>query len=134
MKADDVNSLGLIKDVDNYPTGSKDGTDWFISFSINFNDLVSMLAATNIVVNQSTPMAFIAATSTQGNSLNQDINGAPKIDNTNNDQTWVALGASTNPISPDGQVPEPAAMGLVALGGIWLLIQKRVKRHRADNA
>jgi hypothetical protein len=135
MKADDVNSLGLIKDVDNYPDGNKDGTDWFVSFSLNFSSVVTMLAAVDIHIDENTPMHYLVATSTQPNVLNQDVLGPPRIDNSNNMVEWVEFGATSSPLSGNTEnVPEPAAMGLTLLGGAYLLVKKRIKSRMVNQS
>src|ERR1051325_6588245 len=73
-------------------------TDYFLSFFIPFSDLVSALQAVGISgVTTNTRMHYLAATSTQANSLNQDINGFSGI---------PANGSFTNiytpPLSADG--------------------------------
>jgi hypothetical protein len=128
MAVDAINAPGLPVDVDGYP--ATDGTDYFVSFSIAFADIVSALALDNVVVDENAPLVFLAATSTQANSLNQDISGAPKIDNSNKDLTWGELGAGSTPISANGLVvPEPASMALIGVGGLVALFYNRARRR-----
>ena len=128
MAVDAVNAPGLPTDLDGIP--SKDPTDYFVSFSIDFNQLVTGLAATSIYITEETPISFLAATATQQNSLNQDLNGAPKIDQSNSDYSWEQLGASATPTSPTGEVvPEPAMISLILTGGLTLLYLRRGSRR-----
>jgi len=93
------------------------GTDYFLSFTISFSDLVSM--ATNVVprFNESSLVNFVAITGTQLNSLNQDINGVNG--GINSSLTWNDLGAFSQTYTGGGElaVPEPSS---AALGGILL--------------
>lgn len=114
-----VNAFGQPTDID-----LNGQTDYFVSFSISFAQIVSGLAATNIVINENSPMVFLAATATQQNSMNQDLNGPPK--NFDGSWTWTQLGASSTPITPTGvTVPEPAVAGLFALGCLTLRYIRR---------
>ena len=125
MAVDGTNAPGQTTDVD-----ANGGTDYFVSFSVSFSNIVTALASANINIDENSPMNFLAATSTQGNALNQDINGAPKITSANKDTTWVQLGASSNPVSANGEViPEPATPGLIGLGGLSALFVSRLRRR-----
>lgn len=128
MAVNSVNAPGLTNNVDSGTKGDG-GVDYFVSFSIDFGYIVSALAATNININENSPLSLILATATQDNSFNQDINGAPKITTANSSQTWVQLGADTSPLSANGQViPEPTAIALISLGGLTTLLASRIRR------
>ena len=80
-------------------------TDYFLSFSIPFSDIVSQLAARGITgIDQNSTFSYVIATSTQGNSLNQDLNGVGK--NYSTSSTWDQLGTLSDPTQPIAAVPE----------------------------
>jgi len=102
-------------------------TDAFVSFSFDFSFIVTILSTNGISIDQRTPLNYVMATANnQANNLNIDING---IDgNLDSDLPFAILGASSDPILPTGEaVPEPAVMALVGLGGLSLLISKRLR-------
>ena len=70
-------------------------------------------------------MRYVAATSTQTNSLNQDLGG---IDGGNTSTTsWEDLGGFTETVTPHGTVvPEPSS-GILAFGALaaTLFIRRR---------
>ncbi|HEX8372008.1 MAG TPA: hypothetical protein VF585_04460 [Chthoniobacterales bacterium] len=95
--------------------------DHFLTFSLPFADVVAQMAARNIVINQNSTFNYVLATSTQNNSLNQDLNGIGK-GFINSTSTWAELGGLTSPISASGvAVPEPDAAVCVGLGAVGLL-------------
>jgi hypothetical protein len=107
-------------------TDSNSHTDYFVSFSIDFSLIISALTSTNIIIDQNTPMMFLAATATQQNSLNQDLNGAPKITQANGSSTWQQLGAASIPTSSTGlAVPEPNVVGMLAIGALAIRFARR---------
>lgn len=97
-------------------------TDQFLTFVLPFADLVQMLAARGIQdFTKDSPMRLVAATATQANSLNQDLNGV--TGGVNSSSTWEQLGAismtySASSITP---IPEPSPAWLVAAGGMMVL-------------
>ena len=104
------------------------GTDRFLSFVLPFADVV---AAVNSVLtngfNQNSVVAYVAATATQANSLNQDLNGVDG--GVNSSSTWASLGALTLPYSASGiQVPEPATGTFLILGATYMGLCRRRKR------
>jgi hypothetical protein len=81
------------------------GTDYFLSFSIPFSDIVAQLAAKGITgIDQNSTFSYVIATSTQGNALNQDLNGVGASYNTSS--TWATLGVLSDPTQPVAAVPE----------------------------
>lgn len=108
-------------------------TDQFLTFFIPFSDVASALATKNITFTTNSPMDLVAATSTQANSLNADLNGANG--GVSSSQTWAQLGAasldytptSIAPVNPTS-VPEPGT--LVCLVGGMALLQLVVLRRR----
>jgi hypothetical protein len=108
-------------------------TDYFLSFSVPFADILAQLAARGIVANENTPFSYVISTSTQGNSLNQDLNGVGPGYNTSS--TWASLGVLTDGTPPISVVPEANTMlSVVALVGAVVthsLLLRRRQRARA---
>jgi len=119
-------------------------TDSFLTFRIPFAGVsgtatlqgaLAGIAGKSVTV--STPLSYVIATSTQQNSLNQDIGGLPQtFDGT---QTWQALGGITAPLNLDGTVagapplapvPEPATWLQLSSGGAALGLSMLLKRWR----
>ena len=97
--------------------------DFFLSFSIPFSDIVGQLAARGITgIDENSTFSYVIATSTQGNSLNQDLNGVGA--NYNQNSTWASLGALSDPTTPFAAVPEVNPTWLV------LLLLAAVAAHR----
>jgi hypothetical protein len=98
--------------------------DYFLSFSVPFSDIVAQLAARGITgINQNSSFSYVIATSTQGNSLNQDLNGVGA--NYNGNSTWGQLGALSDQHQPIGAVPELNP----AMGAALLLLAVIAHRH-----
>jgi hypothetical protein len=115
------------------PTGTTtdvdaDGdTDYYVTFVVPFADVVNALAAQGISVTDQTALRAVVGSSTQPNSLNQDLGGPDG--GTDDTQTWAGLGALTNPFSAN-PVPEPGTAGLLALGLCGLAGGRRAARRR----
>lgn len=91
-------------------------TDYFLTWLVPFADVVAGLAANGIAnFNENIALGLVAATATQDNSLNQDLNGA--AGSVNSSLTWGQLGAATLPYSASGTapVPEPGSAALILL-------------------
>ena len=100
--------------------------DYYLSFVVPFQEIVDFLATTeggSITINDQSAMRYVAATSTQTNSLNQDLGG---IDGGNASTTsWEDLGGFTETVTPDGTVvPEPSS-GFLALGSLAIALLRR---------
>ena len=83
----------------------------------------------SISVNQNTQFSYVVATSTQTNSLNQDIGG---VNNKtfNPALTYIQLGAISPPITGTGVVaPEPGTVGYFGIS-LALLAAVRVARMK----
>ncbi|MCX7824073.1 MAG: PEP-CTERM sorting domain-containing protein [Verrucomicrobiae bacterium] len=94
-------------------------TDWFVTFSLPFTNLVlSVRALTGVDINEQSRVAYVVATSTQDNAFNQDLNGIPKTYNAN--ATWQSLGALSDPIV----IPEPGCVMLLGVGLVCLLLRR----------
>ncbi len=101
--------------------------DHFVSFAVPFQDLVNQFSLLGIPnVNQDTPLRYMLGTSTQANSLNQDLGGPNG--GTGSASTWDALGGMSLTYSAAGApVPEPGTGGLLGLGllGLGCLRRRR---------
>lgn len=119
--------------------------DAYVTFGVSFSNLQTGIrnlyaaATTNPglifktqVIDYNTRISFIAATSTQGNALNQDLYGT--AGNTNSTLTWSQLGASTGFALPSGIIPEPATylqIGLLLVAGGGMAWRQRRRQARA---
>lgn len=113
-------------------------TDSFLTFRVAFAGASgtptlqgAMLGIAGINLTANSPLSYVIATSTQSNSLNQDIGGLPK--NFDGTQTWTALGAITPALTLSGTpppVPEPGTVALCA-SGLALGIAGYVRRRRS---
>lgn len=104
--------------------GGDGNTDWYASFKIDYDFLLLFLqdsaemganafSAAEVSGFDPTQFGFIVASSTQPNSLNQDIGG---IDG-NTDTAWID--------GPMGPIPEPSSSMMLMLGGMSLLLRRR---------
>ena len=99
--------------------------DYFLNFALPFNDIVTQLGAAGITgINESSTFSYVIATSTQGNSLNQDLNGVGK--NYDGSATWATLGVLADPTTPVSAVPEPSAgIAVAAFAAVLLALRYR---------
>lgn len=117
-------------DIDN--GGGPANVDRFLTFAIPFNDIITQLAARGITgVDQNSTFSYVIATSTQGNSLNQDLNGVGA--NYNTSSTWGQLGALSDPTQPIAAVPE--VNSILGIAGLIVAIaaHQRFKRRQPPN-
>jgi uncharacterized protein (TIGR03382 family) len=105
---------GTTNDVTQTTSGD---ADYYISFMVPFADIVAYLGGLQNPINitDQTALRFVLATSTQVNSLNQDIGGV--AGGVNSDTTWEDLGGFTPPTPPVTLIPEPSG-SLMALGSL----------------
>jgi hypothetical protein len=127
-----VNSLtdgGTLNDLT--PTSTGD-TDYYVSCIVSFADVAAFLTAQLPAVfnpttpfTENTPLRYVLGTSTQSNSLNQDLGG---INNktANLALTWTELGGFTPTITGSGQlVPEVSSTLLALIGSVFGLVFHR---------
>jgi hypothetical protein len=104
--------------------------DFFLTFSIPFSDIVAQLAARGITgITEESSFSYVIATSTQGNSLNQDLNGV--TGGVNSSQTWAQLGGLSDPTIPIAAVPEINVTASVALLLLAVFAHRRLVARRA---
>jgi hypothetical protein len=113
--------------------------DYFLSFKIPFNDIVTQLSAQGINgVTRSSTFSYIIATATQANSLNQDINGIGQT--FDGSATWSSLGAIANDLTADGMsvVPEFSPFGAVTVLAVLAVAhdvwRRKKTRARSESA
>ncbi len=105
-------------------TGSTGDPDYYLSFLVPFADVVSFLSdpPLSLSIDQTTPLRYVVATSTQNNKLNQDIGGVDG--GVNSTTTWEDLGGFTPTVNPTGEVvPEPSVA--ILLAAAWALVSLR---------
>ena len=117
--------------------GSEVHTDHFVSFKLPFDKLVAAISGLSLpglaTFNEDTPMRFVAATSTQRNSLNQDLNGVDRqyqlrrgLGGTRRDHQhlYVHRHAFHRPA-----IPEPTQAMLLLLATLFLGCRRPHRRH-----
>jgi hypothetical protein len=120
----EVNSLNDGGTTNDITTGTSGDIDYYVSFTLDFDRIVSFLNTQSISINDSTPMRYVVATATQGQSLNQDLGQLPK--DYDGVQTWAQLGGFSPTMTPTGAVvPEPTTMLLSACALPFLFRRRR---------
>ena len=105
-------------------TATSGDVDYYLSFTVNFADVVSFLNTKGISITDASPLRYVLGTATQHNSLNQDLGNVNG--NVNSSTTWEQLGGFTPTMNATGTVvPEPTAALLGGLGFIALLRRRR---------
>ena len=100
--------------------------DYYLSVLLPFGDLVSYLATKGITINDQSPLRYVVATSTQHNSLNQDLGGVNG--NINSSSTWIQLGGFSPTVNASGSVvPEPSSV-LLASAALLLGLSRRRRK------
>lgn len=118
--------------------------DMWLTFALPFSTFASVLGAqTGTTIDWNfTYLAYVAFSSTQGNAVNQDVYGIPKITSTNpttgaqwGDLAYNQGGGFTEYRSGSGRpVPEPATyLQLGALLTAGILVHRRRLRNRAGH-
>lgn len=119
-----LNDGGTTNDV---TTGTSGDTDYYVSFMVPFADVVSFLNARSIKITDQTPLRYVVATSTQSNSLNQDLGGVNG--GINSTSTWEQLGGFTPVMNASvTTIPEPGIPLILALpfGAMCLRRRRRI--------
>lgn len=97
--------------------------DYYLSVLLPFGDLVSYLATKGITINDQSALRYVVATSTQHNSLNQDLGGVNG--QVNSSTTWVQLGGFSPIVNASGTpLPEPSTC-LFAASALLLGLTRR---------
>jgi hypothetical protein len=133
-------SAALQPGLSNLDLNSDGKTDAFLSIRVPFFGLAgsaTLQGATSglagIMVNENSVVRYVIATSTQSNSLNQDIGGVPKVYDAT--ATWAALGALSPPalwtgVPPPPPTPTPeAGRWFTAACGVALMMANRKRRR-----
>lgn len=122
--------------------GTAGDTDYYLSFMIPFQDVVDFLSMnawqgqskSQIIINENTPIQYVLATSTNTNSLNQDLGGV--VGGVGSKTTWTGLGGFS-PVSTIAGPLEPHKSGLVVpeistslLGSLGALVLLGRRRRR----
>jgi hypothetical protein len=113
-----VNSVSDGGSLNDLTPGGTD-TDYYVSFQLSFAAIATFLTAqlpgvftVASPLTENTPLRYVVGTSTQSNTLNQDLGGIDNSGAADLNQTWTALGGFTPIISATGQlasVPECSA-------------------------
>jgi hypothetical protein len=116
-------------DLDDGTGGGANHTDHFVSWKLPLSSLAAAvnglnLAGVGTTFSQNTGIRYIAATSNQPNSLNQDLNGVNG--SVNSTSTWEQLGGLTGSYTLTGTpVPEPSIPVLACLLGLLITFRRR---------
>lgn len=98
--------------------------DFYLSFEVLFSDLVTEVNALNLLgppgFTQNTQVSYVAGSSTNSNSINQDWSGLDASAGAWS-QPWSAGGALSSAIA----VPEPGTAALLAAGMVMLTVAGR---------
>ena len=95
--------------------------DYFLTFSVPFNDVVTQLSGRGITgIDQNSAFAYVIATATQANSLNQDINGVGKTFDPA--ATWSTLGVVSNSLTADGLAAVPEVKPFLSLAAVLVIV------------
>ena len=115
-------------DIDN---DNKPDTDHFLTFVVPFAELVAAVETLTglTAFNDASSLAYVAATASQGQTLNSDLNAVDG--GVNSSISWTDLGGITPTLGVDGEpyaVPEPSLaallLGLASLG-IFVVRKRR---------
>ena len=119
-----VNNLTDGGTTNDITTSTSGDVDYYVSFTLDFDRVVSFLNTQGISINDATPMRYVLATATQGQSLNQDLGQLPK--DFDGVQTWEQLGGFSPTMTATGTVvPEPSTMLLGACAAPFFFRRRR---------
>jgi hypothetical protein len=126
----DWRSVSVASDPGNTSTDiDADGkNDYFLSFSVDFQQLVNHLGG---AIDETSSVSYVAGTSTNSNSVNQDWAGPQGLSTAVSNALWSSLGAFGNPVtvSPVVSTPEPETALMLVLGLVGLALRKRPSRR-----
>ena len=131
--ADDFDYPDPELDIDGALTPDKkndDSPDYFLSFQIEFSELERVLGE-DYDITTGTGFSYIAGTSTQPNSFNQDIGGINGNDeNFDPDKLFEDYnedsGVTSNPTTPTGlPIPEPSTSILLLISGLFMTAYRK---------
>jgi hypothetical protein len=107
-------------------TASTGDPDYYLSFTIPFADIAAYLGLNPSDADQR-PLRYVLATSTQHNTLNQDLGGVNG--GVNSITTWDQLGGFTPAMNASGTlIPEPSTALLIACGLTFAASRRRRAR------
>jgi hypothetical protein len=125
-------------DATDYDLDDDSDTDYFLSFAIPFDQVVShMESLAGLTIDETSLFSYVLATSKQDNALNQDLNGVEG--GIGSVLTWAELGVSSSPLSANpnyasASIPEPHAllMGLLACGFLAVATPRSWRKRTAS--
>jgi hypothetical protein len=103
--------------------GTTGDPDYYLSFMVPFADIAAFITSqlptffdSSNPFNEYTPLRYVVGTSTQNNSLNQDLGG---IDNktANLGSSWESLGGFSSTVAVSGVLVPECSAGLLAFVG-----------------
>jgi hypothetical protein len=107
-------------------TTTRGDPDYYVSFMVPFADVAAFLATRSITITDQTALRYVSATSTQANSLNQDLGGVNG--GVNSTLTWTQLGGFSQIVNASASaIPEPSASSLA----LTALAAGMLRRRRA---
>lgn len=106
-------------------TSTSGDTDYYASFMFPFADVVAFLNTRSISITDQSPLRYVVATSTQSNSLNQDLGGVQG--GVNSSITWEQLGGFSQIVYANGNtfIPEPSSACLAMTALVCLATSRR---------
>jgi hypothetical protein len=100
-----------------------DGSDFFLSFAVPFDDIVAVLEMDNVFgTTPTTQVSYVIGTSVNPNAYNQDLGGVDG--DPVSSSSWATLGAISLPAGIDS-APEPSSALLLGLGLCGLAAWRR---------
>ena len=103
--------------------------DAFLSFSVDFGDLVSALNTNGFTITENSTFNYVTGTArANSDTIDLDINGVNG--GVGSSETFATLGGYTDSYTPTGDaIPEPVALSLIGVGGLFCFGIQRLKRR-----